>query len=157
MRRAPIPIRALPGATGGPVCAGRDGLEGYEPVWIPMTADDRRRVHRLLEVSDGTLLALELPTGTILRPGQMLYAEGRRAYVVDAAPEDVLLIRLQGTAEAARAGHLIGNLHKNIEVTDDGIVALWDSPLEDRLRRAGFAVERIRRPFHGNPPGEHAH
>ena len=149
MRRAPIPIRSLPGAPGG--------LEGFEPICIPMTADDRRRVHRPLEVSDGTLLALDLPTGTIMRPGQILHAAGGRAYVVSAAPEDVLLVRPRDAAEAARAGHLIGNLHKDIEVANDGIVALWDAPLEARLRRAGFAVERVHRPFHGNPPGEHAH
>ena len=149
MRRPPIPVRSLPGTPGG--------LEGHDPVWVPMTADDRRRAHRLLEVSDGTLLALDLPTGTIMRPGQILHAAGGRAYVVSAAPEDVLLLRPRDAAEAARAGHLIGNLHKDIEVTNDGIVALWDAPLEARLCRAGFAVERVRRPFHGNPPGEHAH
>ncbi len=149
MRRAPIPVRSLPGTPGG--------LEGYEPIWVPMTADDRRRVHRLVEVSDGTLFALDLPTGTIMRHGQILHTVGGRAYVVSAAPEDVLFVRPRDAAEAARAGHLIGNLHKDIELTSDGIVALWDAPLEERLRRAGLTVERIRRPFHGNPPGEHAH
>ena len=149
MRRAPIPVRALPGTPGG--------HEGCDPIWVPMTADDRRRVHRLLEVSDGTLFALDLPTGTIMRPGQILHAEAGRAYVVSAAPEDVLVVRPRNSAEAARAGHLIGNLHKDIELTDDGVVVLWDAPLEERLRRAGLAVERARRPFHGNPPGENGH
>ena len=149
MRQAPIPIRALAGSPAG--------LAGYDPVWVPMTADDRRRVHRLLEVSDGTLLALDLPTGTILHPGQVLHSAGRRAYVVSAAPEDVIVVRPRDTAEAARAGHLIGNLHRDIELADDGIVALWEAPLEERLRRAGLAVERTRRAFHGNPPGEHGH
>jgi urease accessory protein len=149
MPRAPVPVRSLSGARGR--------LDGLEPIWVPMTADDRRRVHRLVEVSDGTVLALELPTGTIMRPGQILHTGEGRVYLVGAAPEDVLLVRPKDAAEAARTGHLIGNLHKDIEVTTDGILALWDAPLEERLRRAGLAVERVRRPFQGNPSGEHAH
>jgi hypothetical protein len=29
--------------------------------------------------------------------------------------------------------------------------------LEERLRRGGLIVERVRVPFHGRPPGEHSH
>ncbi len=148
--RPPIIVRSLP--------AQRHPQSDAETVIrVPMTADDRRRVRRRLEAPDGTALGLELPTGTVLRPGQVLHASGQHIYVVDAAPEDVLVVLPRDRREAAKAGHLIGNLHRDIDLDGDGIAVLWDPVLEERLRRGGLIVERVRRPFHGRPPGEHSH
>lgn len=124
---------------------------------LPMTAHDRRRVRRIVEAPDGTRLALELATGTVLTPGQVLHRAGGRAYVVAAAAEDVIVARPRTIEEAARVGHLIGNLHRDVEADGDVVLALADAALADRLRRAGvpFAIER--RGFHGRAPGEHAH
>ena len=122
-----------------------------------MSAHDRRRVRRLVEAPDGVVLALELPTGTILHPGQLLHHDAEAAYVVSAAAEDVLIVRPRDIAEAARVAHLIGNMHRDIHVIREEIVALADDVLLDRIRRIGAPVERTRRPFHGRAPGEHAH
>lgn len=124
---------------------------------IPMTAHDRRRVRRMIEAPDGARFPLELATGTVLQPGQVLHEDGGRTYVVGAAPEDVLVIRPRDVAEAARVGHLIGNLHRDIEAEGGDVVALADTALADRLRRAGVPFVEDRRPFHGRAPGEHAH
>jgi urease accessory protein len=124
---------------------------------IPMTAHDRRRVRRLIEAPDGTTFPLELATGTVLHPGQILHRERGRAYVVAAAPEDVIVIAPRDLAEAARVGHLIGNLHRDLEADGAEVVALADAALADRLRRAGVPFVEGRRAFHGRAPGEHAH
>jgi len=124
---------------------------------IPMTAHDRRRVRRMIEAPDGARFPLELATGTVLQPGQVLHVDGGRAYVVGAAPEDVLVIRPRDVAEAARVGHLVGNLHRDIEADGGDVVALADAALADRLHRAGVPFVEDRRPFHGRAPGEHAH
>lgn len=126
-------------------------------ITIPMTAHDRRRVRRLIEAPDGARFPLELATGTVLQPGQVLHREGARAYVVAAAPENVLVISPRGIAEAARVGHLIGNLHRDLEADGGEIVALADSALAERLRRAGVPYVEDQRAFHGRAPGEHAH
>lgn len=127
-------------------------------VALPMTAHDRRRVRRRVVAPDGAVLELALPTGTVLHVGQWLHATPARAYVVAAADEDVLVVRPRDLAEAARVGHLIGNLHRDLDVADDGtLVALSDGPLEARLRAAGLRVTAERRPFRGRAPGEHAH
>lgn len=73
-----VTIESLPDA--GP------GDEQAEVVELPMVAEDRRRVRRRLETPDGLTLALALPTGTRLQPGQVLHAEPGRVYVVTAAP-----------------------------------------------------------------------
>jgi urease accessory protein len=122
-----------------------------------MTAHDRRRVRRLVEAPDGLVLALELPTGTILHPGQLLHHNTNAAYVVSAADELVLVLRPRDLNEAARAGHLIGNMHRDIHVEQGAIIALADDVLEQRVTREGIPFERLTRPFHGRAPGEHAH
>lgn len=124
---------------------------------IPMTAHDRRRVRRIIEAPDGARFPLELATGTVLRPGQVLHQDDGRTYVVGAAPEDVIVARPRNVAEAARVGHLIGNLHRDLEADGGDVVALADAALADRLRRAGVPFVEDRRPFHGRAPGEHAH
>jgi urease accessory protein len=124
---------------------------------IPMTAADRRRVRRLVAAPDGVKFPLELPTGSVLQPGQVLHQASGRAYIVAAAPEDVVVARPRSLTEAARLGHLIGNLHRDIETDGDAIVALADTSLINRLQRIGVPFEETRRAFHGRPPGEHAH
>jgi urease accessory protein len=124
---------------------------------IPMTAQDRRRVRRIVRAPDGTSFPLELPTGTVLLPGQVLHRSGETSYVVSAAPEDVLVIHARDVAEAARVGHLIGNLHRDIDVDGIDIITLADQALADRLRRVGVPFDAARRAFYGRAPGEHAH
>ena len=127
-------------------------------VELPMDAADRRRVRRRLETPDGLTLELALPTGSVLTVGAVLHVDGSRAYVVTAALESTLVVRPRDLADAARAGHLVGNLHRDLDVLDDGtLVALYDAPLETRLRAAGLRVTREDRPFGGRAPGEHAH
>ena len=122
-----------------------------------MTAHDRRRVRRIVEAPDGARLALELATGTVLVPGQVLHRHGELAYVVTAAPEEVIVARPRTFDEAARLGHLIGNLHRDLEAADGVVFALADAALADRLRRAGVPFDVELRAFHGRAPGEHAH
>ena len=77
--------------------------------------------------------------------------------MVDAAPEDVLVIRPRNLRDAAFAAHMIGNMHRDIDLEGDGIAALYDDALANRLRRAGLELTRERRPFIGSPNGEHVH
>jgi urease accessory protein len=146
---APIPVRVLHPHAEPPA--------GLPIVELPMSAIDRRRVRRLVEAPDGIIFALELPTGTILHPGQLLHHDAEAAYVVSAADEDVLVIHPRDLAEAARVGHLIGNMHRDIHSSGSEVVALADDVLADRLHRAGMRYERGKRPFHGRAPGEHSH
>ena len=131
--------------------------EGEQVIELPMAAEDRRRVRRRIRAPDGLEFALCLPTGTKLMPGQPLHRDTGRLYVVAAAPEDVIVIHPRDKTEAAKVGHLVGNLHRDIDCIEEAIVVLWDQPLHDRLHREGFVFERDRRPFHGNPTSGHSH
>jgi urease accessory protein len=145
----PIPIRTLPHDIETPA--------DLPVVELRMSAHDRRRVRRLVEAPDGAVLALELATGTILHPGQLLHHNAEAAYIVSASDEDVLVVRPRDIGEAARIAHMIGNLHRDIHVEGSEIVALADVTLIERIAKSGAPFERARRPFHGRAPGEHAH
>jgi urease accessory protein len=145
----PIPVRVIH--------PHRDPPAGLPIVELPMNAIDRRRVRRLVEAPDGVVLALELPTGTILHPGQLLHHDAEAAYVVSAADENVLVAHPRDMAEAARIGHLIGNMHRDIYASGNDIIALADEVLAERLAKTGVPFDRARRPFHGRAPGEHSH
>jgi len=81
----------------GPVLIERlpDGAADGDVIEIPMTAHDRRRVRRIVEAPDGARLALELATGTVLVPGQVLHRSGSRSYVVVALADAALADRLR--------------------------------------------------------------
>lgn len=124
---------------------------------LPMTAEDRWRVRRRLVASDGQHFALALSTGSVLPVDHPLYVTDTTLYRITAAAEEVLVIRPRSIDEAALAGHLIGNLHRDIDIVDGQLIALWDAPLELKLHRAGVSCVREQRPFQGRPPGEHSH
>ena len=131
--------------------------DGGRVIELPMTAEDRRRVRRRIQAPDGAEFALCLPTGTRLMPGQVLHSENERRYIVVAAAEDVIVIHPRDKTEAAKVGHLVGNLHRDIDCVEGVVTVLWDEPLHDRLDREGFVLERDRRPFLGNPTSGHSH
>ena len=135
----------------------RSPARHFEQVWLLMTSEDRRRVHRRVTAPDGRELILNLPTGTVLKVGQLLHHAEARDYIIGAAPEDVLLISPKDWKEGAFVGHLIGNLHRDIDLVGDGVAVIWDAPLERRLKKAGLSYKRAMLPFHGKPAGEHSH
>jgi urease accessory protein len=147
-----IPVRSLPTTH-----LHDEDEESRLRIELPMTAHDRRRVRRIVAAPDGTQFALELPTGFVLQPGHVLHRAEGVVYVVTAAPEDVLVAHPHDVEQAALLGHLIGNLHRDIEVSGGAVIALADAALADRFRRAGVAFERAHRAFHGRAPGEHTH
>lgn len=133
-----------------------DSLE-RQHIDIPMTSEDRQRVRRRLEAPDGEVFALELPTGSVLPVGHALFVTAKKIYQVAAAPEDVLCITPKTLDEAALVGHLIGNLHRDIDIFEGQVIALWTEPLEQKVQKAGLDYVRERRPFRGRPAGEHSH
>jgi urease accessory protein len=133
-------------------------LEPFEIIHLEMTAVDRRRVRRRVIAPDGLELGLALPTGTILEPGTLLFQNDARAYVVAAALEDVLVIRAKNWVEAAQVAHQIGNLHRDVQFSNDSnfeLLALWDGALELLCLRLNLDFERDQRPFLGRPSWEH--
>ena len=129
----PIPVRTLPAHHA-------EAPADLPVVELRMSAHDRRRVRRLIEAPDGAVLALELATGTVLHPGQLLHHDADAAYVIAAADEDVLVVHPRDIAEAARVAHMIGNLHRDIHVDGPNIIVSRQN--EDAQSRALHGLSR---------------
>lgn len=70
----------------------------------------------------GADVAVSLPAGTVLRDGDLLDAGGGRRILVEQEPERVATARPGegGSAAAFLVGHIVGNRHRPISVSDDG-------------------------------------
>ena len=133
-------------------------LEHQTIVSLEMSCLNRRRVRRRLTAPDGTSFGLALPTGTILEPETILFKTPSRAYVVKAALEAVLVIQAKDWVEAARVAHQIGNLHRDVQFSNNSkleLFTLWDGVLELLLLRLNVKFSRDSRPFLGRPSWEH--
>ncbi|MFN3267095.1 MAG: urease accessory protein UreE [Deinococcales bacterium] len=122
-----------------------------------MTCLERRQVRRRLYTPDKLELGLALPTGTVLEPNTVLYCNGNTAYVVQAAPEEIVIIKPQNIKEAIFLAHQIGNLHRDYELQELGLVmhVLYDPSIELLLLRLGVKFSRAKLPFLGKPSWEH--
>ncbi|GEM45002.1 urease accessory protein UreE [Deinococcus cellulosilyticus] len=130
---------------------------GLQMTEIPMTCWDRQKVRRRLKAPDGVELLLALPTGTVLQPGTVLDIQKGRAYQVVAALEEVLVYQPENLTEAMKFAHFIGNQHRDIDFTPEGILVLSDVGLEARLKKLGFQVFADHRPYSARPISEYAH
>jgi urease accessory protein len=132
-------------------------IAGLEQIVVPMTAEERRKVRRRLVLPDGVEIGLALFTGSMLTPGTVLYKTATKAYVVEAALEQVLAIKPRSLTETAKIAHFMGNLHRDIDIQYENIVVLYEPALEIRLQKLGYEIARDQRPFMGRPTGSDAH
>jgi urease accessory protein len=130
-------------------------LTGKEIEYIPMTWEDRQRTRQRIKTKSGLELGLTLPTGTLLRPGDILHIEGNLAFIVAAREEDVLVIKPSDWREAALVAHHIGNQHKTIAIEPDGILVLYDLPLEVFFKKIKVTFRRELRPFNPHFQSHH--
>ena len=70
---------------------------------------------------------------------------------VEAAPEELLLVRAADPLELLRAAYHLGNRHVALELLEGELRLLDDPVLADLLRRRGLALERRRLPFLPEP------
>jgi urease accessory protein len=109
---------------------------------------ERRCVSRQsAKLSDGRVAQLFLPRGTVMRHGDVLAAEDGTRVVVEAAAEDVLLVRARDSRALARAAYHLGNRHVAVEVGEESLKIGDDHVLADMLAGLGVELEAVRAPF----------
>jgi len=99
-----------------------------------------------------------------LRDGSAVFASESGVYVIAQKYEPVLELRiadcgLRNGTEAARVGWLVGNLHFQIEITDEVVRVADDPALRQLFEREGIAFTACKRVFHplggGHSHGHH--
>lgn len=122
-------------------------LAGRERDVVVMTAEERRWGRRRVVTRGGRELALALPTGSVLVPGEVLHVEDRWYVVVEAAVEAVLAVVPRSREEGLRVAFEVGNRHFTLAVDGARLLVPADPAMEQLLQRLQVPFERARAAF----------
>jgi urease accessory protein len=122
-------------------------LTGLERDVVVMTAEERRWGRRRVVTRGGRELALALPTGSVLAPGQVLHVDAAWYVVVEGATEGVLAVTPRSRDEGLRIAFEVGNRHFAVAVVGERLLVQDDAAMEQLLGRLGVAFERTRAVF----------
>ena len=114
---------------------------------LVLTAEERRWGRRRVTTQGGRTLALALPTGSGLTPGDILYVGPGWYVVIEAAPEPVLAVTPRSREEAIRVAFEVGNRHFTLALDGDRLLVPDDPAMDQLLTRLGLAFERVQSVF----------
>jgi urease accessory protein len=131
-------------------------LEGRDRDTLRLTWEERRWTRRKTVSTGGRDIALALPTGTVLEPGDVLAIEPDWYLVVEAIPEPVLALFPESHEAAVRIAFDVGNRHFSLAADGDTLLVQHDTAMEHLAARLGVRWERreavfspLDRPGHG--------
>jgi urease accessory protein len=114
---------------------------------LVLTAEERRWARRRVRTQGGRELALALPTGTLLRPGEVLFVGPAWYVAVEAAVEPVIAVAPRSREEALRVAFEVGNRHFTLAIDGDRLLVPDDPAMEQLLERLGIPWRRGRASF----------
>ena len=109
---------------------------------LSLTWEERRWTRKRVRSTAGREVALALPTGTLLRPGDVIAREASWYLVVEGRPEPVLAVFPRNREEAIRIAFDVGNRHFSLALDGDRILVPDDTAMEQLLTRMGVAWKR---------------
>jgi urease accessory protein len=122
-------------------------LSQHERDGLVLTAEERRWGRRRVTTRAGRSLALALPTGSVLTPGDILHVGPGWYVVVEAASEPVLAVTPRSREEAIQIAFEVGNRHFTLAIDGDRLLVPDDPAMDQILTRLGVAFERARSVF----------
>jgi len=114
---------------------------------LVLTAEERRWGRRRVTTQAGRVLALALPTGSTLTPGDILHVAADWYVVVEAAPEPVLAVTPRSRDEALRIAWEVGNRHFTMALDGDRLLLPDDTAMVQLLGRLDLPFERVQSIF----------
>jgi urease accessory protein len=114
---------------------------------LVLTAEQRRWGRRRVTTRKGRELALALPTGSVLVPGEILHVTRTWYVVVEAAAEPVLAVTPRSREEGLRVAFEIGNRHFTLALDGDRLLVPDDPAMQQLLERLGVEWQRDQAAF----------
>jgi urease accessory protein len=132
---------------------------------LRLTAEERTRSRHTFTADDGSLVCLQLPRGTVLRDGDLLYGGTEERVRVQAKAEPVYTVQAKIPYDLLRAAYHLGNRHVSLEVAPTYLRLTPDTVLKDMLLAMGLEVHEDVQPFHpeagayaqGHSHAQHSH
>lgn len=114
---------------------------------LSLTAEERTRTRHRFESSEGQVLLLRLPRGTVLQHGDLLEAETGELIKITAKPEPVLTVTASNHLMLIKAAYHLGNRHIALEITPNYLRLSSDLVLKTMLEKLGVEVKEEVLPF----------
>ncbi len=115
---------------------------------LALTADDRTRSRHRFETTEGEIVSLNLPRGTILQHGDRLASEsGETILLITAKPEPIFTVTAHNPLDLLRAAYHLGNRHVSLEINPDYLRLSPDYVLKTMLQQMGLEVREEITPF----------
>jgi len=128
--------------TEAPKPVNAAALVGKARDTLRLTWEERRWTRKRVVTTAGREIALALPTGTVLEPGDVLAVEESWYLAVEARPEPVLVLFPESYEAAVRIAFDVGNRHFSLGAEGDTLLVPDDTAMEDLVRRLGVRWER---------------
>ena len=119
-----------------------EALRGRERDTLRLSWEERRWTRKRVLTSAGREVALALPTGSVLQPGDVIEVEADWYLAVEGRPEPVLAITPRDRAEAIRVAFDVGNRHFSLALDGDVILVPDDTAMEQLVQRLGVPWAR---------------
>lgn len=132
-------------------------------VSLALTAEERTRSRYQIEISDGQVISMQLPRGTVLRQGDWLQSTDDRIVWIVAKPEPVLTVQASQPLELLQAAYHLGNRHVPLEITSTYLRLSPDPVLQAMLEHRHLVVQAELQPFqpelgaYGHSHAAHSH
>jgi urease accessory protein len=117
-------------------------LAGKARDTLRLAWEERRWTRKRVTTTAGREVALALPTGSVLEPGEIIAVEAEWYLAVEARPEPVLAIFPASHEEALRIAFDVGNRHFTLALEGDALLVPDDTAMEQLVRRLGARWER---------------
>ena len=116
--------------------------------FVRLEHDDRHLRRKVLNLSNGEQILVDLPQAVRLAHDDRLVLEDGRMIAVEAADEALLEITPRDARHQAELAWHLGNRHLAAEIRDDRILVAEDHVIKAMLEGLGATVTRIVAPFH---------
>jgi urease accessory protein UreE len=140
----------------GTVASLHDQIKKTDPLLL--TSEQRISPHLLGQTVGGRQVRISLPRSAELFDGDVLAWDGDVAIVVEAAPEELLIIAPEHKLDWGMVGFQLGNLHRPVRFTETAILTPAEPAVADMLKRIGVPFQQQKLPFLGKRFGAgHSH
>lgn len=124
---------------------------------LTLPYDARQKSRQPATTQGGIKVGVFLPRGQTLRHGAILTNSQGFKVKVEAAPEDLSVVKCEEAQLFARACYHLGNRHVALQILPGELRFLTDHVLDQMLAGLGLTVEHHSLPFEPEPGAYHSH
>lgn len=132
----------LPVVDALPASVTAADLHGKQADRLVLTWEERRWLRGRFTTEMGRTIAIALPTGTQVEPGQLLCIGDNWYVTMEAAAEPLLVVQPRDRQQAVLTAFEVGNLHFPLAIDSDCLLVPDDSAMVQLLNRMGLQWER---------------